>query len=58
MFYCKQVVVPPEEAERGLLILPEEQFVAMLDTPVIGRISFNQFLANVSGLVECIGMFK
>ena len=51
-----QVIIPPEETERGLLILPEEQFVAMLDTPVTGRMVFNQFLANLSGSVECIGM--
>ena len=49
------MVVPIEEVERGLLILPEEQFVAMLDTPVTGRIVFSQFLANLSGSVECIG---
>lgn len=40
-----------------MLILPEEQFVAMLDTPVTSRIVFTQFLANISGIVTCIGMF-
>lgn len=48
-------MVPPEEAERGLLILPEKQFMAMLDTPVSSRIIFNQFLASLSGSVTCIG---
>ena len=39
-----------------MLILPEKQFVAMLDTPVTSRITFTQFLANVSGSVKCLGM--
>ena len=40
-----------------MLILPEEQFVAMLDTPATSRIVFTQFVANFSGSIRCIGMY-
>ena len=49
------MVVSAEETAKGLLILPEEQFVAMLDTPVTSKIVFTQFVANLSGSVTCIG---
>ena len=50
-----QVVVSSEEGEKGMMILPVEQFVAMQDTPIASRIIFTQFLASLSGSVICIG---
>ena len=48
-------MITPKEAEEGLLILPEEQFVAMLSAPLTSKITFTQFLANISGTITCIG---
>lgn len=50
-----EVVVSHEEMGRGMLILPEEQFVAMQDTPVTSRIMFSQFSTTLSGSVTCVG---
>ena len=48
-------MVSDEESVQGLLLLPAEHHVAMLERPVTTRMSFTQFTATLSGRISCLG---
>lgn len=50
-----QVAISELEQQHGLVILPKEQVVAMLERPTNTKIHFTQFLASLSGTITCIG---
>ena len=53
-FSCK-VSVSEMEGQLGLMILPKEQVVAMLETPTKNKLHFTQFLTTLSGTIQCLG---
>ena len=43
------------ESQLGLMILPKEQVVAMFETPTKKKLHFTQFVATLSGTIQCLG---
>ena len=52
-----KIAVNEVEQQLGLVILPKEQMVAMLERPTTNKVHFTQFLASLSGTINCLGEF-
>ena len=52
--YFIQPVVLTQEQNAGLVLKPEERNVEIVSEPNVD-VAFEQFLASVSGTVQCIG---